>query len=199
MGAAVAGVLLGLAGLAFGIVSKKEAEKLRAEFAEVHRLMEKVERVEEDSSGISESATRIGREVESLRRESQEAFDNVKTQLTRFSRDLNSTILTARQLQEKVTDFERMRESVQVPQQVAVVEEAEVASGSETGVGASGGAVPAEVTGGGEERFYTIRSGDTLSRIAANHGVSVAALMAANPEVDERRLQIGEKLRVPAN
>jgi membrane-bound lytic murein transglycosylase D len=43
---------------------------------------------------------------------------------------------------------------------------------------------------------YRVRSGDTLSHIAARHGVSVAALRAANG-LRSTRLRIGQKLVVP--
>ncbi|MGC1207480.1 MAG: LysM peptidoglycan-binding domain-containing protein [Ornithinimicrobium sp.] len=43
----------------------------------------------------------------------------------------------------------------------------------------------------------TVRSGDTLSGIAAKYGVSLAALQAANPDVEPRRLWVGTSVRLP--
>ena len=43
---------------------------------------------------------------------------------------------------------------------------------------------------------YTVAEGDTLSRIAKKHGVSVAALKAANGDSDAVR--IGQELKIPA-
>ena len=45
---------------------------------------------------------------------------------------------------------------------------------------------------------YTIVKGDTLAVIAKKNGVSLKALMDANPGVDPKRLQIGQKLHLPA-
>lgn len=45
---------------------------------------------------------------------------------------------------------------------------------------------------------YTVQPGDTLGRIARDHGVSLRALQDANPGVDPRRLQIGQVLQLPA-
>ncbi|MGA8979450.1 MAG: LysM peptidoglycan-binding domain-containing protein [Pedococcus sp.] len=45
---------------------------------------------------------------------------------------------------------------------------------------------------------YTVRSGDTLSAIAARQGVSMAALLKANKLGNANHLRIGQKLRVPA-
>jgi len=44
---------------------------------------------------------------------------------------------------------------------------------------------------------YNIRSGDTLARIARAFKVTLAALMRANPDVQARRLQIGQRIIIP--
>ncbi|MCE0488013.1 LysM peptidoglycan-binding domain-containing protein [Ornithinimicrobium sediminis] len=44
----------------------------------------------------------------------------------------------------------------------------------------------------------TVRPGDTLSHIAARHGISLSALQSANPGLDPRRLWVGQKVVVPA-
>ena len=54
-------------------------------------------------------------------------------------------------------------------------------------------AAPAEEKGGA----YITRQGDTLARIAGLNRVSIEALHKANPGVDWRRLQVGQKLIVP--
>lgn len=46
--------------------------------------------------------------------------------------------------------------------------------------------------------LYTIRAGDTFFSIARRFGISVDALIAANPGVDPNRLQIGQQICVPA-
>ncbi len=45
---------------------------------------------------------------------------------------------------------------------------------------------------------YTVRSGDTMSGIAARHGVSLAALERANPQVRNPNLiYVGQRLNIP--
>ena len=46
-------------------------------------------------------------------------------------------------------------------------------------------------------RTHTIKPGETLTAIAKRYGLKVAALMAANPRLDERRLRIGQTLNLP--
>ncbi len=44
---------------------------------------------------------------------------------------------------------------------------------------------------------YVIRAGDTLYSIARRYGVTVDALIAANPGINPRNLRIGEKICIP--
>jgi LysM repeat protein len=46
--------------------------------------------------------------------------------------------------------------------------------------------------------LYTIRAGDTYFSLARRFGISVEALIAANPGVDPDRLQIGQQICIPA-
>jgi LysM repeat protein len=60
--------------------------------------------------------------------------------------------------------------------------------------GSSAGAVGSSAGGGS----YTVRAGDTLSGIAARHGIGVGALAALNGIRDPDRLAVGRVLSVPA-
>ena len=44
---------------------------------------------------------------------------------------------------------------------------------------------------------YTVAKGDAYYKIAKAHGVSITALAKANPNVDSRKLKVGQKLIVP--
>ncbi|PDH29511.1 MAG: hypothetical protein CNE95_04690 [Puniceicoccaceae bacterium MED-G30] len=58
-----------------------------------------------------------------------------------------------------------------------------------------GGATVAASTAEGGS--YLIEPGDTFARIAQQMGVSLQALLDANPGVDPRRLRIGQNIVVP--
>jgi LysM repeat protein len=47
-------------------------------------------------------------------------------------------------------------------------------------------------------RTHVIASGDTLSTVAVHYKVTVAELKGANPSVDEKKLQVGDKLTIPS-
>jgi LysM repeat protein len=70
------------------------------------------------------------------------------------------------------------------------------------GAGGSDGSAPANVkpattvTRHARSRFYTVRSGDILSRVAETTGVSVTRILALNPHVDPNALRPGQRLRL---
>lgn len=45
---------------------------------------------------------------------------------------------------------------------------------------------------------HTVRRGETLGGIARSYGVELETLLAANPDVAPRRLQVGDEIQVPA-
>jgi tetratricopeptide (TPR) repeat protein len=69
------------------------------------------------------------------------------------------------------------------------------------GDGDSADRFPRSTLGGfnaaGSARTHRVERGETLIRIARQHGVSVEALRQANPRVHERRLLPGTVLRIP--
>jgi len=46
-------------------------------------------------------------------------------------------------------------------------------------------------------RTHRVRAGDNFSVIARTYGVSLSGLIAANKNIDPRRLQVGQNLRIP--
>jgi tetratricopeptide (TPR) repeat protein len=46
-------------------------------------------------------------------------------------------------------------------------------------------------------RTHTVKSGETPTMIARKYGVKLEALLAANPRLDPRRLQVGQTLNIP--
>jgi LysM repeat protein len=46
---------------------------------------------------------------------------------------------------------------------------------------------------------YTVKSGDTISSIALEFGVSMDELQAANPEISPNTMSIGQVLKIPSN
>lgn len=53
-------------------------------------------------------------------------------------------------------------------------------------------------SGSPRARSHVVKSGETIISIAAKYGVKLNVMLAANPDVDPRRLQVGQKLNVPS-
>ena len=47
-------------------------------------------------------------------------------------------------------------------------------------------------------RTYTVRQGDTAYSIARSYRVQVNSLLAANPNLDVRRLKVGQTIQIPS-
>ena len=47
-------------------------------------------------------------------------------------------------------------------------------------------------------QIYVIESGDTLGRLANRFGISLQSIIDANPNVNPRRLSIGQKITIPS-
>jgi len=54
----------------------------------------------------------------------------------------------------------------------------------------------ATVLSSGSDKIYSVKSGDTLNRIASTHGISLKALRAENG-LKTDRITVGQKLRIP--
>lgn len=65
------------------------------------------------------------------------------------------------------------------------------------GGSAAGAAAPAATLDGGSEAIYTVKSGDTLTRIARAHHTSVKAIQRANG-LATSNIRVGQKLRIPS-
>lgn len=65
-----------------------------------------------------------------------------------------------------------------------------------TAAPANGGTAPAVAVASGET-VHTVKSGDTLSRLATQYRTTVAAIQSANGLTDTR-IKVGQKLKIPA-
>ena len=52
-------------------------------------------------------------------------------------------------------------------------------------------------TAAASTRTYTIQSGDTLDQIAIDNDTTVEQLLALNPTLDPRSLQVGQVVKLP--
>jgi LysM repeat protein len=70
-------------------------------------------------------------------------------------------------------------------------------STTKTGTNADGTATSTTKSTKKAKTSYTVKSGDSLSVIAAKTGTDVGSLQEANPDVDPGALHPGQKLKLP--
>lgn len=51
----------------------------------------------------------------------------------------------------------------------------------------------------GSGQAYTVQAGDSLSKIAQQHGTTIAALQAANPSLQPNQVAVGQKILLPTS
>jgi peptidoglycan-N-acetylglucosamine deacetylase len=56
--------------------------------------------------------------------------------------------------------------------------------------------IPGAAEGDGDASTYTVRSGDTLFRIAQQHGTTVTALVELNDIANPNQISVGQVLRI---
>jgi LysM repeat protein len=81
------------------------------------------------------------------------------------------------------------------PTKLKVGQKIHLPAASGAASGAAGTASPTESPAA--EQSYAVKSGDTLSKIATQHGTSIKALRAAN-HLKTDKIHVGDKLKIPA-
>lgn len=185
LGAAFAGIFIGVAGLVFGVVAKNRTDQLQAELAQINELFAKIQRIEESSDGVSASTLRLSRELDAMKAGTQDVLHRVNQEIVRMRQDLNAGI----------GRIQSLESSPPVSQDRPPATPSSRESGTAGRVAAE--STPRAETGT-EELVYLVKQGDTLTKIASDHRVSLDSLLEANPNVNPNRMQIGQRIRIPA-
>lgn len=183
---AVLAIVLGAAGLYFGFNANNRLNLVNTSIQESSTSSAEIEksvtffdtRIAEFEEQISEQANTINR----LRAYSSQSEQAIKQLSGELNKNREQIVKMARHQNEIKAVIAQMT----APLGTSSAESAEVSD--------SAGQAPATT---GKGRPYTIVSGDTFAKIAARFGVSVSAIIDANPDADPRRLAIGQKIVVP--
>lgn len=189
---ALLAIVLGGAGLYFGMTANQQLAPL-------------TESIDEGSS----STAQIEKKIKSLETQISELSaknNNLTGALQRLGRESSQTLRTAKQAETGVaSNRQEMVKLAEAMQQIANsggsrAQQASSNTSSSSSTESSEAASTGETTSSGSAAgTYKIKSGDTLGKIASEKGVSLNALMDANPDADPRRLRIGQEINIPAN
>jgi tetratricopeptide (TPR) repeat protein len=93
----------------------------------------------------------------------------------------------------------RMQNSTNLPGPAALAPRVMKSSGSnQPAVRESASPVRPSASPAATARTHIVKAGETPRAIARKYGLSVDALMSANPKVDPRRMRVGQSLNIPA-
>lgn len=183
----IVGIALGLAGIVMANQAQKSLKTLEATMAarpdKTPELEQAVTSMEERLVKLGGEFVKLGRADRQLQENTQGAFDAVLKDVKTNREGINDVTV-------KLTDLMAKLENWQ-PSTASARQAAAPASGG------SGGDDAGAETSVADGAVHIVRSGDTLSKIAAEYGVTLSELQAANPRVNPRALQIGQKIVIP--
>jgi hypothetical protein len=180
------GIGVGIAGIVTGSKAANAAGGLEQRLnAQPDRIPELVSAVE----GIEERLVKLGAEFVKLGRVDRQLQENMQAAIDAVSRDIHSNRATINEVSERLAELSAKMENWR-PGSLAA---RPAPNGPETAP-TDAGAAAAESGDG----YHTIAGGDTLSGIAKRYGITLSQLQQANPTVNPRALQIGQRIVIPS-
>lgn len=185
---AVVGIVVGVTGIVMANMAQKEIKTLEARLAS---QPDKTPELEEALVDMDERLVKLGSEFVKLGRQDRQLQENTQSAFDSVLRDIKANRQGINEVTEKLGELvEKLENWTPTPAKTAAVPSGSVAVDSPTEEAFSG-----EDT---ESAIHVVQSGDTLSKIAKAYGVTLTQLQNANPTVNPRALQIGQRLRIPS-
>lgn len=182
----ILGIVVGATGI---ILANKAQDQVRTLEAKLAAKPDKSSAIEEQVAGLDERLVKLGGEFVKLGRQDRQIQENTQAAFNQVTGDiranregLNELGTKMTELVEKLDNWSPTARTVTAPAESSTTPEESAA---------------VEVAPG-DGTIYNIKSGDTLSKVAKEFGVSLSALLAANPSVNPNRLQIGQPIVIPA-
>jgi LysM repeat protein len=163
----IAGVLVGVIALAVACFAAVKASSASKALAADSDEIAKIDTIESTANSAAQTAQTADTSIKTLNDSLRGDFDQITTKF-------GSIDASIAKLQESAKPAPRAKASKSAP----------------AGEASAPGTVSSDGT-------YTVKSGDSLAKIARANGVSLADLEAANPGVDPKRLKVGQKINLP--
>ncbi len=181
---AVFGIVLGGAGLYFGLTANQRLnpihESVEAGSSSSARIEKQISGFDTQIAELAAQASEQSKTISRLRVYSSQGEQAVKKLAAELNANREQIVKTA----EKLNEFA-----------AAGFRAAPAPKAATSPASAQAPSAPATP---GATTTYTIVSGDTFGKIATKAGVSVQAIIDANPDADPRRLSIGQAIHIPA-
>lgn len=197
---ALVGVLLGGIALYLAFAGSGQSTETKAA---LQSASEQTQALEARLAGIEEKLTKLSTDMTSQDTRLRNLASQTQTALNQVGQEINATRQQNSTTAEKVAEISEKLAAANAPRPAP---SATTASSSSTTASASpnlatGNAPNRSPTGSAApgHREHTIASGETFAKLANQYGVSIDAILSANPDTDPRRLQVGQKIKIPHN
>ncbi|MDG2170212.1 MAG: LysM domain-containing protein [Opitutales bacterium] len=180
---AIAALVCGLVGLIFGIVAFQKSSEMDAvtEIKDANAtISESVAGLQTEMDGISKKYVTLT-QLKEFANSTQDGFNQITDTISKTRTDVRANTIKVAELDTKIQSGGVVRKSAP--------------SSSTPSASADSPTATSSGPAGGVE--YTIQSGDTLGKVAANFGVSLDMLLSANPGVQPRYLKVGQIIVIP--
>ena len=195
------GLGLGVVATALGIISMR---KVGDTAADMNDKIEKAAALSLETKKISDRIDSLAMQIEEIKAGDKSKYDSLISQLNAELKRMGASIENVakssqnnRSLIEELAKRStrraqaepapaRQQAAQQAPEQTATTAEQPAQQTAEQ---------PAQ---NGEQKKYKIQSGDTFAKLAKKHGVSLDAIIAANPDANPSRLKVGQEINIPA-
>ncbi|MBR6389481.1 MAG: LysM peptidoglycan-binding domain-containing protein [Opitutales bacterium] len=186
----IAGVIFGIAALAFAINSASRASSLEKSLKSLNESAEASAKTAQELKSINDKLMSAFEQIESIRAAGTINVNAVSKQVQNAINTLSSEISDNRSLiaknQEAISEL--ATRGARPSRQAAARTAPAVQSDSST-------AAEAPKSQGG--RIHKVKQGESFSVIAKKYGVKISDIERANPNIDSRRLSIGQEIVIP--
>lgn len=187
-------IIIGLVAVAFGVIGIFFGLSAQSKVSEVQSSVNDMKndlpnQIESGMAGldnVSQDIVSIKQAVEALKSRSRMDRDSQNRKLDTLAKELEAN---RQQINQNIGAIEELpKRLISAPRQNATASQSS---------GDSAEVIEPTVTASGET-LHTIASGDLLGRLATRYGVSVQAILDANPGLDPRRLRVGQQIVIPS-
>lgn len=201
---------LGLLGLGLGVVATAlgiiSMVKVGDTAADMNDKIEKAAALSLETKKINDRIDSLAMQIEEIKAGGKSRYDSLISQLNAELKRMGASIENVakssqnnRDLIEELAKRSSKRttqaEPAQNRQQAARQAPERTAAAEQPAQQTQTAEQPAQ---NGESKKYKIQSGDTFAKLAKKHGVSLDAIIAANPDANPSRLKVGQEINIPA-
>lgn len=176
---------LSVAALAFAVSASSRAGNAEENFKTVKDSVEKAAALSIEMKNLNSKMESTAMQLEDIKSAGVTNVNTMARQVQTSLSQLNSEIAKNRQLiaeNQKAINEVAGRRGVRAQSQQSAAQGSSATTAAQTSAGS---------------KIYNVRPGDTLSLIAKKHGKTLTEIEKANPNVDSRRLQIGQEIVIP--